>query len=59
MSGLDPFRLSTRVANSRPPAVHDGRAVIGGTPYRTRAGKPVGLDWDALRGNDSDAEEEP
>ena len=53
MSSPDPFRAVPK--RPRVPVEPDGRRVVGDTPYRTRAGRITGIDWDALRAKD-DAE---
>lgn len=56
MSGPMPSRGNGRhVPDRRVPAEADGTMTVGTTRYRTRAGKPVGLDWDAHRADPSPA----
>ncbi len=55
MSSPDPFRAVTRPrAGTR--LEPDGTVTVAGTRYRTRAGHIVGLDWDAHRQPERDAE---
>ena len=51
--GRDPFHHVPKPKGGRG-LEPDGRRVAGDTPYKTRAGRIVGLDWDALSRKDDD-----
>lgn len=49
MSNARPFKSAFKGVVPRVDLSHDSVTRVGETPYRMRSGKPIGLDWDALR----------